>query len=134
MKISDEHLINQVASGSSEALEQLYHRFAKRVHHYVLRMLSGNEPKSQDILQDVFMTIIDKSSGFDSAYPASAWIFTIARNKCKNEEGNYWEFWIESARLYPRSVKLDDLSFASRFANGIRLKYTETHTYSLPQN
>lgn len=38
----------------------------------------------------------------------------FVRSKWKNEEGNYWEFYIESARLYPRSVKLDDLSFSSK--------------------
>jgi len=38
----------------------------------------------------------------------------FVRNKWKNEEGNYWEFLIESARLYPRSIKLDDLSFATK--------------------
>ncbi len=85
MKISDEHLITQVASGSTAALEQLYHRFAKRILNYVFRMLGGDESTAQDILQDVFMTIIKNASEFDSAFPASAWIFTIARNKCKNE-------------------------------------------------
>jgi hypothetical protein len=36
------------------------------------------------------------------------------RSKCKNEEGNYWMFWMEGARLYPRSIALDELSFANK--------------------
>jgi hypothetical protein len=33
------------------------------------------------------------------------------RDKCNMRD--YWEFWIESARLYPRSVTLDELSFGA---------------------
>jgi hypothetical protein len=33
------------------------------------------------------------------------------RSKYKKED--YWEFYIESARLYPRSVSLDELSFGA---------------------
>jgi len=33
--------------------------------------------------------------------------------RSKNKVEDYWEFWIEGARLYPRSVPLDDLSFAN---------------------
>ncbi len=33
------------------------------------------------------------------------------RSKFKKED--YWEFYIESARLYPRSIKLDELSFGA---------------------
>lgn len=32
----------------------------------------------------------------------------------KEKNGDHWEFWIEGARLYPRSVPLDDLSFADK--------------------
>lgn len=85
LKISDEQLISKVASGSAEALEKLYHRYANRVLNYVFRMFGGDESKAQDIMQDVFINIINKSAAFDPAFPASAWIFTIARNKCKNE-------------------------------------------------
>lgn len=38
----------------------------------------------------------------------------FVRSKWKNELENCWEFHIESARLYPRSIKLDDLSFSAK--------------------
>jgi len=41
-------------------------------------------------------------------------------------EGEDWEFWIEGARLYPRSVPLDDLSFAHVVKKSLNIGYDLT--------
>lgn len=67
------------------AFNELYNRYSVRILKFFHRMLNGDEQKSQDFLQDIFLKIVEKPRLFDSHQSFSTWIFTIARNMCKNE-------------------------------------------------
>lgn len=84
-KISDEDLVIMLSKGNSAAFEELYRRFSKRLLNFLLHMLSGNSARAQDILQDVFLRLIEKADLFRPQYRAGSWLFTIAGNLCKNE-------------------------------------------------
>lgn len=43
--------------------------------------------------------------------------------KWKEDEDEDWEFLIEAARLYPRSVLLDELSFAGKVKKSLNIGY-----------
>lgn len=43
--------------------------------------------------------------------------------KGKTKDDNYWEFYIESARLYPRSVSMDELSFGPAKKNALNVGF-----------
>ena len=84
-KYSDEELMSLIGNGDKGYLKELYHRYNKRLLYYFYRMLGGDEEKSQDFLQDVFLKIIEKPEQFNQNMKFSTWIFTIASNLCKNE-------------------------------------------------
>ena len=41
----------------------------------------------------------------------------------ESKEDNYWEFYIESARLYPRSVSMDELSFGAEKKSALNVSF-----------
>jgi RNA polymerase sigma-70 factor, ECF subfamily len=84
-QLSDEQLFDLVRTGTTTAFDELYNRYSHRLFHYLLRMLNGDENRAQDLLQDVFMKILNKRNLFSESSQFSTWIFTIAHNQCKNE-------------------------------------------------
>lgn len=84
-KRSDEQLMQFLRSNDTAAFNELYNRYSARLLHFFHRMLNGDEQTSQDFLQDIFLKIVEKPHLFDSTQNFCTWIFTIARNMCKNE-------------------------------------------------
>lgn len=69
------------AKQDRKAFSSLFEYFAPRLKSF---LMNGGLPgeKAEEIMQDTFVTIWQKASGYDSQKAAaSTWIFTIARNK-----------------------------------------------------
>jgi RNA polymerase sigma-70 factor (ECF subfamily) len=82
---SDERLLVGVATGDSEALEQLYDRYSRVVYGTALRML-GNPEHAEDIVQETFWRVWRRSGSFQqSRGQVASWIFGIAHNLCIDE-------------------------------------------------
>ncbi|MEM7023370.1 MAG: sigma-70 family RNA polymerase sigma factor [Pseudomonadota bacterium] len=81
---------NPVFAGLLEAVAQrqdraafarLFDHFAPRVKGYI-RRLGASDPKAEDIVQEVMITVWRRAGLYDPAQASvSTWIFTIARNK-----------------------------------------------------
>lgn len=80
------------------AFEALFAEFGPRVRAYLLK-LTRNMQATEDLTQETMLTIWRKAGQYDPARgPASAWIFTIARN-----------VWIDAWRKQKRpTVDPDD--------------------------
>jgi RNA polymerase sigma-70 factor (ECF subfamily) len=83
--ISDEHLMEGIHHGDTDAFNELYLRYHKRLLYYFYRMLGNSSEKAQDFLQDIFVKIIDHPESFNISRKFSTWIFSVAHNMCKNE-------------------------------------------------
>ena len=78
---TDEQLLEQLDSGQTEALDELYRRYAAKLYLFCARVTSTSQ--AEDVVQDVFMRVIEASGQFDPATaPFRAWIFQIAHNRC----------------------------------------------------
>ena len=78
--LSDESLADQVARGSSAALETLYDRHAATVLGLALRIL-GERAAAEDILQETFWRVWKSADTFQPQRgPFTSWLFRIARN------------------------------------------------------
>lgn len=84
-KMTDEQLMQRLAQGQTVAFNELYDRYHHRMLRYFFRMLHGDETRAQDLLQDLFLKVIEKADSYNSGYSFQSWIFTIASNMCKNE-------------------------------------------------
>jgi RNA polymerase sigma-70 factor, ECF subfamily len=77
--VSDEQLIQWVADGDASCLGTLFERHHRSVYQYCLQ-LTRSPAVSEDLVQDVFLKLLQKASSFRGDGSCKAWIFHIARN------------------------------------------------------
>jgi RNA polymerase sigma-70 factor (ECF subfamily) len=74
-------LMAQIAKGDRAALRELYDATSAKLFGVCLRILSDRE-ESEDVLQEVYLTIWRRADRFDPARASvTTWISTIARNR-----------------------------------------------------
>jgi RNA polymerase sigma-70 factor (ECF subfamily) len=77
--VSDEQLIRWVADGDASCLGTLFERHHRGLYQYCLQ-LTRSGPQSEDLVQEVFLKVLEKASGFRGEGSCKAWIYNIARN------------------------------------------------------
>jgi RNA polymerase sigma-70 factor (ECF subfamily) len=83
---SDEELMVLLASKrKNEALTELHSRYAKRILGFFIRMFKGDQAKSQDFTQDLFLRVFEKHAQFNPERKFYTWMYVIASNMCKTE-------------------------------------------------
>jgi RNA polymerase sigma-70 factor, ECF subfamily len=78
----DEWLMAQVALGKRDHLEPLVRRYASRLLTFIRRMV-GDEHRSEELFQDVFLSVWEKRKTYRFPKPFKAWVYAIAANKCR---------------------------------------------------
>jgi RNA polymerase sigma-70 factor (ECF subfamily) len=74
-------LMTRIAGGDRDALRQLYDATSAKLFGVCLRILSDRE-ESEDVLQDVYVTIWRRADRFDATRASvMTWLSTIARNR-----------------------------------------------------
>lgn len=85
MELTDEQAMERIGRGDISALDALYARYQKRLLYYFHRMMSGDVEQAQDMLQDLFLKLIERPDLYTPGRTFSTWVFSIAHNMCKNE-------------------------------------------------
>ncbi len=91
-------LIGKVASGSSDALSNLYRQTRVSVYAFALSIVKHPQD-AEDVLQDTYIHIWNGAGSYQSHGKPMAWILTIARNLCRkrlqvsNRTVSIGEFW-----------------------------------------
>src|SRR5579871_230300 len=93
----DDVLLRQAAKGDEDAFTTLYRRHQAAIYRFALRM-TGNAWASEEIVQDVFMTLMREPKKYDPERGAlAAYLYGIARNRV-----------MKHLERLPREVQLDD--------------------------
>ena len=93
----DDVLLRSAASGDEEAFAFLYRRHQAALYRFALRM-TGNSWAAEEIVQEVFMTLVRDSRKYDAARGAlGAFLYGIARNRV-----------MKHLERLPREVSLDE--------------------------
>lgn len=77
--VSDEQLIRSVAGGDTSCLAALFERHHRDVYRYFLQQLK-DRAVSEDLVQDLFLTLLKKAGSFRGEGSFRGWMFNIARN------------------------------------------------------
>ena len=85
---SDEELMSLLTKGGQSAFDELYQRYSKPLLNFFFRMLNYDKERAEDLLQDLFLKIIEKPESFDNSKKFSTWFYTLAGNMIKNEYRN----------------------------------------------
>ena len=77
----DSGLVRAVASGSEDALVQLYDRYAGAVYA-TARRLTTDRGLAEDVVQETFLALWNRAEQYNPAMGSlPAWLLTIARNR-----------------------------------------------------
>ncbi|MCY6354674.1 RNA polymerase sigma factor [Clostridium sp. ZS2-4] len=77
----DVKLVGEVLEGRIESFEEIVNRYEMTILKFIYSMIKDKEA-SEDITQEVFITVYNKLDTFDNRYKFSNWILRIAKNKC----------------------------------------------------
>jgi len=98
-EITDLELISRFTKGCTISFETLVSRYETKVHNLAMR-LTRNSEDAEEVLQDVFVTVYRKISGFEGKAKFSSWLYRITVNA---------SFMKLRKRKQDKSVSLDDM-------------------------
>jgi RNA polymerase sigma-70 factor (ECF subfamily) len=79
--LTDEHLMEQLRSGETDAIDELYRRYARTLYAFCYSITRSEA--SEDLVHDVFMRVITAARRFNPRRASfRTWVFRIARNRC----------------------------------------------------
>ena len=80
----EETIIERVLNGELEAFAELIEMYQEPLMRMTYQFLHDREG-SRDLVQDVFVAVYQNLPSYDPARSRfSTWIYTVARNRCKN--------------------------------------------------
>lgn len=65
-----------------ETLDRLYRRHHRAVFHIALRYGLGDEEWADDIVQDVFVALLDRLPALDDHHHLDGWLYRVTTNRC----------------------------------------------------
>jgi len=77
--LDEKVLVERAKKGDKEALSQLVQTYSERIYNLALRILRNKED-AEDVLQETFLTVIEKINSFDGRSSFFTWIYRIATN------------------------------------------------------
>ncbi len=105
--MEDRLVISKVKNGDAEAFAILVEKYHRRLLTFIYRLVQDKK-LVEDIGQDVFLHVYKSLKDFDEdrGTPFSAWLFTVARNRCMDElrKGN------DFGRIFIEEVDADGLA------------------------
>ncbi len=82
--ISDEGaVVRRVQQGDTEAFDELVRRYMRRAYALAYRLL-GHREDAEDLVQDAFMTALQRIETFDVTRPFGPWFFRLLTNRGLN--------------------------------------------------
>jgi RNA polymerase sigma-70 factor (ECF subfamily) len=81
VEVTDEALMTRYQRGDLAAFATLVDRHKTPIFNFVLRQIKV-PPQAEDLVQEVFLRIIESASSFKHEAKFTTWAYTIARNLC----------------------------------------------------
>ena len=99
-KIVDEdlELINKFKKGCQFSFDEIVKKYETKVHNLAMR-LTRNPEDSEEVLQDVFVTVFRKIDGFEGKAKFSSWLYRVTVNA---------SFMILRKRKRKQTVSIED--------------------------
>lgn len=76
-------LRDAILSGDREAAEGFFRRHLGALYEFVHHRVGGNRPTAEDLVQDTFLTALERLSAFDGRSSLHTWLCGIAKNKIR---------------------------------------------------
>ncbi|TAE86867.1 MAG: RNA polymerase sigma factor [Bacteroidetes bacterium] len=80
---TDEVLMQQITKGNKQAFELLYERYFDKLVWFCMQLVA-DKTAAEDVVQEVFMVLIERPHLYEKGKKLSTWMYSIAANKSKN--------------------------------------------------
>jgi RNA polymerase sigma-70 factor (ECF subfamily) len=84
---TDEERMDAIRRGDRLAFEQLYDLYFDKLVWFARGFLTDVQ-QAEDVVQEVFMRIIEEPERFENGRRFSTWIYTLTGNACRNQLRN----------------------------------------------
>ncbi len=87
-ELVDEEAMVRFQNGDAGAFDILLHRHSTGVQRFIMKMIESRgtlqcaPTQAEDLLQEVFLKVIEKRKNYNSSQKFTTWIYTLARNRC----------------------------------------------------
>ena len=120
--------MGRVSKGERKAFEALYDRYFKKLVWFA-RSFVDETQKAEDLVQDVFIKLIEKPDQFDRTKTFSTWIYVVTSNRCKQllrDEKNRLRIVHENILPYKeKSTGMNEQSDLKLLKNKIEALYSD---------
>lgn len=79
-RLIEQLLLLRCQMGDKDALAELIYRYERPLRYFINRLLDNSE-MTEDIFQDIWLTVISRIHGLREIDSFPAWLYRIARNK-----------------------------------------------------
>ncbi len=77
--MDEKQLVERAKQGDRAAISELVNTYSERIYNLALRILRNRED-AEDVLQETFITVIEKIHSFDGRSGFFTWVYRIATN------------------------------------------------------
>lgn len=81
-EIGDEKAMRKFQNGDAESFDIVLKRHSGGVLRFVMKMTGGNKAQAEDLLQEIFLKLIERKDRYDPTQKFTTWLYSIARNHC----------------------------------------------------
>jgi len=79
----DLQMVTQILNGERGSFDTLYDTYFPKVYNYVYMKLR-DQTEAEDLVQDVFVSVIESLESYEGRSSLLCWIFSITKNMLKN--------------------------------------------------
>jgi RNA polymerase sigma-70 factor (ECF subfamily) len=84
VELDDRTLLDRTVAGDPDALEALMSRHSSRVYRLAYG-IARNHADAEEIVQDVFLTLVQKGAGFEGHAALTTWLYRVTTNAALNK-------------------------------------------------
>jgi len=114
--VTEKELVKKAKEGDKKALAELVNRYSERIYNLALRMMRRKED-AEDILQETFLTVIEKLHTFDGRSSFFTWIYRIATNASLMR--------LRKKKIKFQEIKTDDQDFHDSIESRIFVDWSQ---------
>ena len=86
----ERELLGRAASGDEAAVRELFRTHVTRLHRQAARILGGDDPDVEDVVQQAFLAALDGAAKFDGRSSLSTWLFGITTRRALDAARSRW--------------------------------------------
>ena len=86
----ERELLGRAAGGDEAAVRELFRTHSTRLHRQAARILGGDDPDVEDVVQQAFLAALDGAAKFDGRSSLSTWLFGITTRRALDAARSRW--------------------------------------------